>query len=250
MIRHSSLFAATFLLAIPGVGYAADEVKFAGRDWVVRTGRGGPGPNRWDPSHVWVDSRGLHLKIAQTDGEWRCAEISTKERLGFGRYEFQIDGRIDRFDPDVVLGLFNYPTRDVGPGATNEIDIEFARWGNEKWPIGNYTAWPAEKGVKQTSKTFDFTLIGNRSFHSFDWKPTSIEFQSWNGGRDRRQDRLGQWTFAPKEPTKSIAQKPMPVHFNLWCFKGRPPADAKSVEIVVESFTFTPSEAGRQPERR
>jgi hypothetical protein len=35
----------------------------------------------------------------------------------------------------------------------------------------------------------------------------------------------------------------MPVHLNLWCFKGRPPTDAKPVEIVVESFTFTPTEA-------
>ena len=49
--------------------------------------------------------------------------------LGFGRYQFQVIGRIDQLDPNVVLGLFKYPTPDVGPDGTNEIDIEFAQWG-------------------------------------------------------------------------------------------------------------------------
>ena len=81
-----------------------------------------------------------------------------RKRLGFGRYQFQISGRIDRFDDNVVLGLFNYPTGDVGPDATHEIDIEFARWGDAKNPIGNYTVWPVEKSLKQVSKSFPFDL--------------------------------------------------------------------------------------------
>jgi hypothetical protein len=221
---------------------AADDgaLKFSGREWTIRAnGKGGPGPNHWDRKHAWVDAEGrLHLKLAPKDGEWRAAEVFTKERLGFGRYEFVIEGRVDKLDPNVVLGLFNYPPRDVGPGATHEIDIEFARWGNPKWPNGNFTVWPAEKGVKQTSKTFEFKLKSERSTHRFDWKPTSIEFESL----DEDGGRVGHWKFEPKEPAKAVSRKPMPVHFNLWCFKGQPPTDAKPVEVVVRSFKFTPSD--------
>jgi hypothetical protein len=134
-------------------------VKFSGYEWNVRTGRGGPGPNVWEEKNVWLDeSGGLHLKIAQHVGKWSCAEVTMRNKLELGRYEFQIKGAIDRLDDNVVLGLFNYPTSDVGPDATHEIDIEFARWGQAGNPIGNYTVWPVEKGLKQQSKSFAFTL--------------------------------------------------------------------------------------------
>jgi hypothetical protein len=32
----------------------------------------------------------------------------------------------------------------------------------------------------------------------------------------------------------------MPVHLNLWLFKGLPPKDGREVEIVVQAFEFTP----------
>ena len=39
-----------------------------------------------------------------------------RSRPGFGRYQFQVAGRLDLLDDNVVLGLFNYPAGDVGPG--------------------------------------------------------------------------------------------------------------------------------------
>lgn len=111
-------------------GAQARTLKFSGYEWEVRSaGLQGPGPNRWDPENVSVDSKGqLHLKITKVADEWRCAELTLKKRLGFGRYQFQVIGRIDQLDRNIVLGLFNYPTPDVGKEGTNEIDIEFARW--------------------------------------------------------------------------------------------------------------------------
>ncbi len=92
-----------------------------------------------DGSNVWLDAvANLHLKITQRDGKWSCAEVTMQKRLGFGRYQFQVSGRLDQLDDNVVLGLFNYLTRDVGHDGTNEIGIEFARWGSYKNPIGNY----------------------------------------------------------------------------------------------------------------
>jgi hypothetical protein len=78
----------------------------------------------------------------------------------------------------VVLGLFNYPTMDVGPDATHEIDIEFARWGDAMNPLGNYTVWPVAKSLKQISRSFRFTLTGEQTTHRFIWTRDGVKFQS------------------------------------------------------------------------
>ena len=164
-----------------------------------------------------------------------------EKRLGFGRYQFQVEGPIDRLDDNVVLGLFNYPTRDVGGDASNEIDIEFARWGSAKNPIGNFTVWPVEKALKPTSKTFHFTLTGNGSTHRFDWSSARVLYKSLQGCRDDDEQEFAQWVFEPVDPLKRVSQQPMPVHLNLWLFQGRPPKDQKEVEVVIRAFKFGPN---------
>jgi hypothetical protein len=126
----------------------------------------GPGPNSWDENNVWVDQDGyLHLTITNRGGQWYCSQVSMAGRLGFGRYQFWVIGRIDKFDPNVVFGLFNYPTPDVGPDGTHEIDIEFADWGKPKAPIGNYTVWPAKTGFNRAYKRFSIALNGDFTTH-------------------------------------------------------------------------------------
>ncbi len=226
------------LLAIP---VSSKEIQFGGFTWSVRSGRGGPGPNLWDENNVGLDSAtNLHLKISQRDGNWACAEITTRQRLGFGRYEFQIASRLDDFDDNVVLGLFNYPTGDVGPDGTHEIDIEFARWGEAKNPLGNFTVWPVEKQLRQVTKSFVFNFAGIESTHRFTWSPSEIVFQSLKGLREDDQEELQQWLYRPQTPTRFITQKPTPVHLNLWLFKGRPPKNGQEVEVIVRAFRFTP----------
>ena len=95
------------LLLAFGFSTQAKDIEFGGYTWAVRSSRGGPGPNGWDENNAWLDaSTNLHLKISQRDGKWSCAEVTMRKRLGFGRYQFQVTGRIDRFDDNVVLGLF------------------------------------------------------------------------------------------------------------------------------------------------
>jgi hypothetical protein len=100
-------------------------IQFSGYRWNVRpAGVDGPGPNQWDPQNVRLDPQGrLHLKITRRGGVWCCAEVWTQKSFGFGHYQFQVTGLLDRLDPNVVLGLFNYPPESVGPDGTNEIDI-------------------------------------------------------------------------------------------------------------------------------
>lgn len=235
----NGLLAGLFLAL--GLSTPAIEIQFGGFAWTVRAGRGGPGPNAWAENNVWLDSAtNLHLKIGRRDGNWSCAEITMRQRLGFGRYQFQIAGRVDRLDDNVVLGLFNYPTADVGPDGTHEIDIEFARWGEAGNPMGNFTVWPVAKERKQKTKSFAFSLTGDQTTHRFSWSRSRVLFQSLQGHRDEDHDELSRWIYRPPEPARSISQQAMPVHINLWLFKGLPPKNRQEVEVIIRAFQFTP----------
>lgn len=239
------LYLAAFLLhTVVSTTSAADStLQFSGYTWQVRRpGKGGPGPNVWSPENVWVDQKGyLHLKLAHRNGVWTCAELTTQKRLGFGRYQFTLIGRVDRLDQNVVFGIFPYPTAEIGPDMTHEIDIEFSRWSRAHLPIGNYSVWPAKPGVKYTTHPFAFTLNGDRTTHRFTWTPDSVFFQSLHGHRDDDSHEYANWLFQPKDPAIAIGRKPMPLHINLWCHKGNPPSDGQEVEVIVREFKFTPA---------
>ncbi len=190
---------------------------------------------------MWLDAQtNLHLRIARREGVWSCAEVVMRDRLGFGRYEFQVRGRLDQFDDNVVLGLFNYPTREVGPDGTHEIDIEFARWGEAKNPVGNFTVWPVEAALKRASKAFPVALAGEVTSHTFTWHKDRIAFLSSQSVPGEDDAAICRWVYAPEPSSSFIAARPMPVHINLWLFQGRPPKDGREVEMVISKFAFEP----------
>lgn len=224
---------------------AIQTVHFSGYDWDVRPAEvGGPGPNHWDTHNVRVDKWGaLHLKITQQAGIWRCAEVYTKRAFGFGRYQFQVTGPIDRMDRSVVFGLFNYPQPEIGPDGTNEIDIEYSHWGNPAYPLGNYTVYPAHSGLPPGSKTFPITPGTPNTTQSFVWQSGSVTFQSTAGQEKPAGQGFGLWKYAPADSEQYVPQKPLPVHINLWLFAGTPPRGRQEIEVVVKKFTFTPASA-------
>jgi hypothetical protein len=227
--------------ALAVVPVHAKTLNFGGHTWTVRSGGGGPGPNSWDANNVWLDSSGaLHLKITHAATGWTCAELYTSDRIGFGTYQWFVTGQIDQLDDNIVLGLFNYPTADVGPDSTNEIDIEFSRWGVASYPNGNYTVWPVLNALPSASRTFNFSLNGNQTTQRFDWQSTSIAFESLYGFTTDSANDFGHWTYAPKQPGKHIGQKPMPLHMNLWLYNGQPPKNGQEVEIVINAFKYMP----------
>lgn len=213
--------------------------------WQVKESEGsrrGPGNNFWTSGNVWVDGENhLHLKIARDNstGRWSCAELRTVQRLGFGTYQFSVVGQIDRLDPNVVLGMFNYPPADVGSDGTNEIDIEVAQWGSPQAPNLNYTVWPVHAGVDRASQTFRFDLNGTYSTHRFVWTRDQVRFESIHGHHDDSRYPIARWATLP-DFADNIPQEPMPAFINLWLFDGRPPTDSQEVEIVFTQFEFTP----------
>jgi hypothetical protein len=228
-------------LALPGTAEAR-TLRFSGYEWQVKEGDGiGPGPCNWSSSNAWVDSAGyLHLKLTRRAGKWYSAEVETLKRLGFGKYQFQVIGPIDKLDKNVVLGIFNYPTPDVGPDTTHEIDVELAKWGNASSPNLNFTVWPAQPRLSPNGRTHRLSLNGTYTTHRFTWRRASVLFQSLYGHRNDDRNEIVRWNFAPRDTASYISQKAMPVHFNLWLFQGRPPSDGKEVEIVIKSFSYVP----------
>ncbi|MEP6466970.1 MAG: glycoside hydrolase family 16 protein [Parafilimonas sp.] len=213
-------------------------IQFSGYTWNVKNGSHlGPGPNYWSRNNVWVDAKGfLHLKITKDSvtGKWYCAEVSTQQTFGFGKWQFWVDGRIDKMDKNVVLGLFNYSGND----GFDEMDIEWARWGNKHYPNCNYTVWPAEKGFKNYSYVKEVSLTGKNTTQRFTRTDSSVFFQSIQGFTNGNDNVIA--SSHCKAPEKSISSLPMPAYINLWLMNGMPPANEKEVEIIIHKFSYTP----------
>jgi hypothetical protein len=209
-------------------------IEFGGLTWNVRQGtKLGPGPNNWsdDKQSVWVDDQGrLHLKLRRDGGTWYCAEVSSQKSLGYGEYVFQVATNVERFDPNVVAGLFTYLDDD------HEIDFEFSRWGKSKNRKAQYVVQPGSRS--QNIHRFDLGLTGDYSTHRFSWSKGSVAFQSEHGhteGLPSREKVIQKWACMSKDVPKASREK---VHINLWLFQGKAPADGREVELIVAAFRF------------
>ncbi|WP_417914594.1 hypothetical protein [Candidatus Electronema sp. JM] len=228
------------LLVIPEDS-TAKTISFSGYDWIVKSGKGmGPGPNNWSEDNVWVDSAGqLHLKITKIKGKWYCGEVKTLKPLGFGQYKWELAGNVDQLDKNAVLGLFNYPTADIGPDGTNEIDIEIAQWSKIGYNNGNFGVYPAVEYLQyqNETETFSFSLQEPYiSTHQFVWKSDSVAFRSQQGD----DNILHEWTYAPAQYETYIPQNPMPVHMNFWLYKGHKLSRGNDAEVIVKKFEYIP----------
>jgi MYXO-CTERM domain-containing protein len=226
----------------------AAPLPWKGHDWNVTSGAMA-GVAQGSPSNVSIDASGyLHLKITKTGSTWTAAELFTTDRLGFGTYQWQIDGAIDHLDPNVVVGLFPYgPAAGIGQDGTNEIDIEYAYWAQPSGPNGDWTDYPAS-GSTVGELSYTFSLSGGTySTSRFIWASASIEDFLMTGFRavGDTTGLLKSWTYAPATPATNIPQQALPLGMNLWCFQA-PPSNGQDVEIVIRDFTFVAE--GTQPD--
>jgi len=116
------------------------------------------------------------------------------------------------------------------------MDIEFGRWGNARYPNLNYTVWPAKGGFKNSSYIKEYSQQGNYSNQQFTWSRDSVIFSTFNG--KMADDKHIVASYSCIQPPASISSLQMPVHINLWLFDGKPPADGKAVEVLIDSFSF------------
>jgi hypothetical protein len=221
------------------VARAATTLQFSGYTWNIKNSAGaqwGPGPNYWNGANVWVDANGwLHLKITKNaNGTWNCAEVSTVQKFGYGTYQWKVEGPVNSLDKNVVLGLFNYSGND----GYDEMDVEFARWGNVNNPILNYTIYPATVGKPTFHEALNFSMSGTYTTHRFKRTSSSVVYKSLHGHVDNDANLFATTTCS--SPPYSISKLSMPVYMNLWLFQGMAPSNGTSIEIVIHEFKFIP----------
>ena len=216
-------------------------IDFSGYTWRVKSSEtpAGPGPNYFSEQEedVWVDSAGrLHLRIVFRDGRWYATEVFTTEPLGYGTYTFTIASPIDQLDKNIVLGLFTWD--DTAPNFNyREIDVEFSRWQEENAENAQYVVQPWNTGGNR--HRFHMQLEGIYSTHAFNWQVDTIEFSSYQGKSAPfdPSDEIEKWLYSGADiPPAGNGN----VRINLWLINGNPPSDGQEVEVVVESFTYSP----------
>ncbi len=210
----------------------ARMVAWSGQSWTVKASRTpvGPGPNLFSDSidNVWVDPVGrLHLKITSRRGRWHAAEVVLGHSLGHGTYRFVLASRLDRFDPNVVAGLFTWS--DEPASHHREIDIEFGRWSDAPQCNARYTVQPYDAAGH--GHAFRQTAAAPSS-HEFRWASDRVSFRS----AGPTGQAVANWDYCgPDVPTAGDER----TRVNLWLHGGAPPADGAEVELVLDAFIFT-----------
>ncbi len=224
-------------------------VSWSGLEWTVKRSIGsppvpmGPGPNLFSDhdTMVWVDpQQRLHLRVARSNAGWSCSEVICRSSLGYQRYNFDVAGRTDLLDPNLIAGIFTWD--DCSPLAKppnnyyREIDLEFSRWGDPANSNAKFVVQPYD--AAGNISRFNMTAA-DHSVHYFDWKHDSILFSSTWGDSARR------WTYRNKTYLPEPGDENLRINFYL--YQGLPPADGKNAEMILNSFTTGLPEPGRLP---
>ena len=225
---------------------ASPTLSWKGHTWKVTNG-GMAGVAKGNPANVSIDSHGyVHLRIVKRDDTYTASEIFSTDLMGYGTYQWWIQGSIDNMDKSTVLGLFPYgPVHHIGKDAENELDIEFSKWNNTLCKgacNADFTFYPATGNISlgPTERDFEINLNGGTlTTARLVWTPTSVTGTIMSGLQPigTTANVLKTWTFAPPDPKARIPQQPMPTGMNLWCFKVLPASDQ---EVILQDFQFVP----------
>ena len=200
-----------------------------------------------ESSNLTVDSNGyLHAMITESDGTWTGAEMFTTANMGFGTYQWVIEGNnFYNMDLPIVLGLFTYgPQNSIGLDGTNEINIEFSKWGTSTGTENvDFTVYPAtayrNAGNPSSDQTYYITPPGSSSATTtvrFVWSSTSINWYVMSGTvgvNSAPTNVLKSYTY--NGTTSSIPQVACPVGINLWSWNALP---TNPWNIIIESFNY------------
>ena len=230
-VAGSGVVAVTVVPGDPSKRPVRHTLQFGGYEWQARAApsdRGGT--NDYDPANAWTDEQGaLHLRIAGTAPDWKCAEITLQRRLGYGLYRFVVRD-VAPLEPSAVLSFFTWD----GPAADEnhrEMDIEISRWGDPKIPNGQYVVQP----FYVPANVARFTAPPGTLTHSFRWEPGRIVFTTVRGSHPQGTP-VARHEFNSNIPTPGGER----VRMNLYYFRYAPGPPQMDVEVVIERFLYVP----------
>ncbi len=219
----------------------AQKIAWKGHEWIV-TGGGMAGVAPGSRTNVTVDSRGyLHLRILHRGGKWTASEMFTADSLGFGTYQWVVQGNVHKMDKSTVLGLFTYgPAHHVGVDGENEIDIEFSQWnGTCGGCNADFTVYPSTGNRKpdgSSSWEDNFQIAGaSLTTARMEWRSSGIVFTIMKGVHPigTTANVIRTRTYASN--AVDVPQAAAAVGINFWCFQKTPSQDQS---VVIRDFQF------------
>ncbi|MGH9514078.1 MAG: hypothetical protein ACRD3P_00170 [Terriglobales bacterium] len=230
----------TAMLALSSSSFAQTQISWEGHIWNVTNGPMA-GVVNGSPSNVSVDSNGyLHLNITNNAGTWTAGELFTTDNLGFGTYQWVVEGNVWNMDPVTVLGLFPYgPANGIGIDGTNEIDIEFSKWDNTCTCNADFAVYPSA-GHHHSKSSFglNFTVNNGTTLTTarMVWSSTSVVFTLMSGDQPvgTTANVLKTATYSSTN-TATIPQQPIPAGMNLWAYRALP---STNQSVIIHSFQY------------
>ena len=213
---------------------AKKTIHFSGYDWIARSAgsdRGGE-PNSYDPDNAWVDGSGyLHLRMANVNGKWSCAEVFLARSLGYGTYRFVVQDSA-HLPPTAVAGLFTWD--DIhSQDYRNELDIELSRWGDPKSKNAQYVVQP----FYVAENVSRFIVPPGVVTHVFRWEPGKVSFESFQGAeRSPTAKSFNEHVFTSGIPAPASET----VHIDLYEYSHSKYQSLQPSEVVIEKFEYLP----------
>jgi hypothetical protein len=228
------------ILCIPSC-LNGQTITWKAHQWTLTHG-GMAGVAPGNPANIHVDSSGyLHLQIVNRQGNWTASEMFTADNLGFGTYQWVVQGNVYKMDKSTVLGLFTYgPAGLIGVDGENEIDIEFSQWNKTCGGCdADFTVYPSKGNRKpggSPSWEDNFSVAGGTlTTARMDWRSGQIVFTIMNGVQSIGSTANVIRTKTYVSNSMNIPQDTSPVGINFWCFQETP---SKNQLVVIRDFQF------------
>lgn len=208
-------------------------IQFSGYEWQVRTVRSSRGGrnNIYTNGNAWTDENGLlHLRIAQTAGEWTCAEIKLSRSLGYGTYSFVVRD-VSQLEPAAVLSMFTWDEAEAGQNH-REMSIEISRWGDAESKNAQYVVQP----YYVPANVVRFNAPAGALTHSLRWEPGRAAFKTVRGMAANGPGVIAEHSFTTGVPSPGNEL----IHLDLYIFGNANEPLRNDVEVVIEKFEFLP----------
>lgn len=208
-------------------------IQFSGYEWLVRTVRSTRGGrnNSYDAANAWTDETGfLHLRIANRDGEWSCAEVKLSRSLGYGSYRFVVRD-VSHLEPAAVFSMFTWDQAEAGQNH-REMNIEIARWADATSKNAQYVVQP----YYVPANVIRFDVPAGVLTHTFRWEPGRVAFKTVRGPQADGPGVVAEHVFTSGVPSPGAEL----IHLDLFIFGNAANPLTKDVEVVIEKFEYLP----------